>query len=101
MSDLIDRLRGIYTVQVNDGAGLLDGKDTFTRTFDVPPINIEAVNELTTLRQQLADMTAAKEEAGRKLDGYRAFMDTVIEMLGEDKGRRLFVTAKQALEDTK
>lgn len=39
---LIDRLRGIYTLPVNDGAGLLDGKDTFTRTFPVAPIQVEA-----------------------------------------------------------
>lgn len=30
---LVDRLRGIYVLPVNDGLGLLDGKDTFTRDF--------------------------------------------------------------------
>ena len=42
MTPLTQRLRGIYTVPVNDGDGLLDCKDTFTRTFEVPPINHEA-----------------------------------------------------------
>ncbi len=46
---LTDRLRGIYTVPVNDGAGLLNGKDTYTNTFPVPPINIEAANEIERL----------------------------------------------------
>lgn len=82
------------------------------RDCDVPHYAVELAGlcrslerEITALRQQLADMTAAKEDAERKLDGYRAFVDTVIEMLGEDKGvqtiKRLFVTAKQALEDIK
>jgi hypothetical protein len=35
---LINRLRGIYTIPVNDGAGPLNGSDTFSRKFDgVPP----------------------------------------------------------------
>lgn len=47
---LVDRLRGIYTVPVNDGAGLLNGKDTFTNVFPVPPINHEAAEEIERLR---------------------------------------------------
>jgi hypothetical protein len=39
---LTDRLRGIYTVAVNDGAGLLNGEDTFTRQFETPPIQKES-----------------------------------------------------------
>ena len=31
--DIANRLRGIITIPVNDGAGLLDGKDTFTRNY--------------------------------------------------------------------
>jgi hypothetical protein len=57
-TDIVDRLRGIYTVPVNDGAGLLNGKDTFTNTFPVPPINKEAANEITTLRERLAAVEA-------------------------------------------
>ena len=29
-------------MQVNDGAGLLDGKDTYTREFPAVPIQLEA-----------------------------------------------------------
>ena len=54
MSDLIQRLRGIYTVPVNDGAGLLNGKDTFTRAFDVPPIHKEAADRIAELEANLA-----------------------------------------------
>lgn len=31
--DIANRLRGIIIIPVNDGAGLLDGKDTFTRNY--------------------------------------------------------------------
>ncbi len=46
---LVDRLRGIYTVAVDDGAGLLNGKDTFTRNFPTTPINLEAAKEIERL----------------------------------------------------
>ena len=49
--DLINRLRGIYLVPVNDGAGLLDGKDVFTRQFreNIPPICEEAAKAIEEL----------------------------------------------------
>lgn len=47
---LTDRLRGIYTIPVADGAGLLNGKDTFTQEFPVPRINIEAAEEIERLQ---------------------------------------------------
>jgi hypothetical protein len=47
---LINRLRGIYTIPVNDGAGPLNGSDTFSRKFDgVPPINGYAADALYRL----------------------------------------------------
>ena len=51
---IVNRLRGIYTIPVDDGAGLLNGKDTFTRDFDastLPPINAEAANEIERQRR--------------------------------------------------
>src|ERR1035437_6368959 len=52
MNDLKQRLRGIYTVPVNDGGGLLDGKDTFTRDFSpMPPICGEALAEIERLEE--------------------------------------------------
>lgn len=54
-SSLVDRLRGIYTMDVNDGAGLLNGKDKFTRVMEgLPPIQAEAANRIEELEQQLA-----------------------------------------------
>ncbi|MEE9401923.1 MAG: hypothetical protein V3V47_01870 [Desulfobacteria bacterium] len=47
--DLIRRLRGIYTVPVNDGAGLLNGKASFTRAFETPPISHEAADAIEWL----------------------------------------------------
>lgn len=47
---LVDRLRGIYTVPVNDGAGPLNGSDTFARVFDgLPPIQGEAADAIEWL----------------------------------------------------
>ncbi len=57
---LVDRLRGIYTIPVNDGLGLLNGKDTFTpaEPFFTPPIQKEAasrIEELESAAQTLID----------------------------------------------
>ena len=62
LQSLINRLRGIYTVPVNDGAGLLNGKDTFTQTFDTPPISKEAANAIEWLIDELETVTMAIEE---------------------------------------
>lgn len=53
MNDLVDRLRGKYVIQVNDGAGPLNGKDTFTRQFDTPPIHHEAAARIEALEEAL------------------------------------------------
>jgi hypothetical protein len=53
-NDLVDRLRGIYRIPVNDGAGKLGGKDYFERKFDasnLPAIHAEAANEIERLRK--------------------------------------------------
>ncbi len=70
MEDLINRLRGVYTGKINDGGGLLYGKDTFTRVFETPPICKEAAlfieaqaAELLTLQ----DRYNAQEREIRKL----------------------------------
>lgn len=83
MSDLVNRLRGIYTIPVNDGAGLLDGKDTFTRKFDnLPPIQAEAANELERvyalveqLRQVVSDVVKWNEAYNEPLCGPIALID--------------------------
>ena len=56
---LTDRLRGIYTIPVNDGAGLLDGKHTFTRTFPTVPIQVEAAERIEADAILIADLAAA------------------------------------------
>lgn len=63
---LVDRLRGIYTVPVNDGAGLLNGSDTFTRTFEAPPIQKEAA-------ALIDDLTDALEAAVSTIEDYLAY----------------------------
>lgn len=64
---LTDRLRGIYTVPVNDGAGLLNGQDTFTRTFTTSPINLEAAEAIDRLTAQVAEQQREIERLRRGL----------------------------------
>lgn len=66
--DLLDRLRGIYTVPVNDGAGLLDGKSTFTRRFPTLAINVEAAARIEKLEQFKAYVHARLDAAGVPAD---------------------------------
>ncbi len=62
---LVDRLRGVYTIPVNDGCGLLDGKDTFTRTFQTPPIQHEAAREIESLNALLTDKSGNSLAPGK------------------------------------
>lgn len=49
---LINRLRGIYTIPIKDGAGPLNGKTQFTQKFEgLPPINEEAAKAIEHLLQ--------------------------------------------------
>ena len=68
-STLVDRLRGIYNIAVNDGAGLLDGKDTYTREFGTTPIQSEAADRIEQLERELA---ARNEQLRQSCDEYRA-----------------------------
>lgn len=47
---LVERLRGVYTIPINDGAGRLNGSYEMTRTFETPPIQHEAAAEIERLR---------------------------------------------------
>ena len=57
-------------------------------------IFIDAAESITTLRQQLADMTAAKEDAERKVDMYRQALDSVEKV-------RVLLGGKPTIEDMK
>lgn len=53
-AELVNRLRGIYTIPVNDGIGPLNGSNTFTRKFDgLPPIHGEAADAIEDLLTRL------------------------------------------------
>lgn len=66
-TSLVNRLRGIYTIPVNDGAGPLNGSDTFTRTFDgLPPINEEAAKRIERLEAALQAIVKHQEVVAGK-----------------------------------
>lgn len=74
-ASLVDRLRGIYTIPVNDGAGPLNGKDTFTRKFEgLPPINdkaADAIVELLTMLKRFANRGEQLWDDEDFRDGYK------------------------------
>lgn len=74
-ASLVDRLRGIYTIPVNDGAGALNGKDTFTRTFKgLPPIqakSADAIVELLEMLKRFADYGEQLWDDENFRDGYK------------------------------
>ncbi len=72
---LIDRLRGIYVIPVNDGAGPLNGSNEFTRRFAVGKINLEAAEEILRLRKALATQQAEIQQILGKALGYPWFKD--------------------------
>ena len=55
--DIVERLRGKVRVPVNDGAGLLDGKDFFERSFPTSKAAIEAADEIERLRQEVSRLS--------------------------------------------
>ena len=59
--DIVRRLRGVIVIPVNDGAGLLDGKDTFTRDFGYQGLLQE--NAAALIEQMLAGYSFTTEEA--------------------------------------
>ena len=46
---LCDRLRGLYRIPVNDGAGPLNGSTEFVRQFETGPIQHEAASRIEAL----------------------------------------------------
>jgi len=76
ISSLTDRLRGKYILTVDDGGGLLNGKDTFTRAITTPPIQQEAAQVIDDLAHALKEIvekhpdTSCMEKANAVLVKY-------------------------------
>lgn len=62
MSDLVQRLRGIYTTSVNDGAG------TYTLTFPATSINLEAADEIERLRAEVERLRKSDSDAAQYVE---------------------------------
>jgi len=64
MTDLVDRLRGIYRIPITDGLGPVETSEDpnspseFVRTFPTPPIQLEAAAEIERLRTSLSRAAA-------------------------------------------
>ena len=56
---LIERLRGLIRIPVNDGAGLLDGKDFFERSFPTSNLAREAADRIEALEKALREAIRA------------------------------------------
>lgn len=67
-ADLIQRLKGIYTVPVSDGAGLLNGRPTFTRQFEPTPIGLESAAALEFLLERI-EWALMHLESNKDIDG--------------------------------
>jgi hypothetical protein len=86
--DIVERLRGKVRVPVNDGAGLLDGKDFFERSFPTSKSAMEAADEIERLRTQL-------EAARKALEAIGHFDD----FLDKETARRMREVARAALQE--
>lgn len=77
MSDIVERLNGIYRIPITDGLGVAGGEEPdnpneFVRTFEATPIQKEAAAEITALRAALA---SKDEEVKRLREAVLAFQD--------------------------
>ena len=80
---LVARLEGHYSIPVNDGAGLLDGKATFDRDFDTPPIQHEAAAALRELAEERDAANEASAKAALELEHLDAdCVDLILERDG-------------------
>jgi len=59
---LIERLRGLIRVPVNDGAGLLNDKDFFERQFPASKIALEAAARIEALEAEIERLQKALKE---------------------------------------
>lgn len=90
LSTLVERLRGVYRLGVNDGAGLLDGKDTFTSDFGTTPIKAEAadyIEKLTAQRDALLGALKGLVELDCPIRGVDPFGPKVVEHWKEQEAQ--------------
>lgn len=89
MSELVDRLRGIYRVKITDGLGPVEGSadpndpDHFVRVFETTPISKEAADRIEALENQLRALVewSLTVETKHGLDGLLDEMARAEELL--------------------
>jgi hypothetical protein len=67
---LIERLRGLIRVPVNDGAGLLNDKDFFERQFPASKIALEAAARIEALEAALREAERFVAYLANETDGH-------------------------------
>jgi hypothetical protein len=83
IKDVVQRLRGHYTVKVNDGAGLLDGKDTYTRTFPTSPLQLEAAEIIEQQHELLLRCVPFVEMDAQMMDAITRFSPLPVDLQGQ------------------
>ncbi len=54
--DMVNRLRGLYIIPVNDGCGPLNGKTEFERTFAVGALYHQAADRIAKMLLEIEDL---------------------------------------------
>jgi hypothetical protein len=93
---LIERLRGTFRVPVKDGAGLLDGKDFFERTFPSCQLAREAADEIERLTAALEGSVAVPADDA-EIARLRAALDEIKRLKPEPIGDTGFVVGPLSL----
>lgn len=93
MSDIVERLRGIYRVPITDGLGKVesnlepDNDQEFVRQFPSPPIQLEAADEIERLRTGIKRLSDEEERCS--------------ETTGDDPFSLVYLAAKLAAAENR
>lgn len=88
---LVDRLRGIYRVPINDGMGATggglepDNPDKFVRQFQTPPIQLEAADTIAAQKAEIERGRLVKRQLSNMIynldQGINVGVDTILRNL--------------------
>ncbi len=99
MSDLVNRLNGIYRIKITDGLGPAGGEepnnpDEFVRTYETSPIQKEAAARIAALEAENKRLREALKPFADAHDDYWREGVSMADLIDRDDLRR----AKAAME---